>query len=419
MFLNLRFPIASLIVLAVAGCSGVGPTATPLSSAQPTGSPVTNPTVAISATPSPSLGATPTAATTASMSPEPTASPSAVPSPSPSPSAAAAPIELVAGGGTETPAAGVVASAARLIRPTGVAVAPDGTVWIVDASNVLIHIGLDGKISELAGGLTNPEGVAVGPDAKAYAADRGAYRIATPNGNGGTATFAGIQFIAGFNGDGRLAKKTRLWLPYDVATDGAGDVYIADTGNARIRVVDSETLKVQTIAGTGTSGFAGDDGPALDAQINDSRAIAVDQGATMLLIADYGNSRVRQVDLTTGRMTTIAGTGTGAVNYSSALTGLQTPLTHLLALAVDPQGNAYVPVFYADLGLIIMHLDPTGAMTRIAGGGQLAQAGVSPLELKLPDVYGLAVDPTNGDLYICSSDGRVYRVSGAATIAGP
>jgi len=322
-------------------------------------------------------------------------------------------VELVAGGGTQTAAVGVPASSISLTRPTGVAVAPDGSVWVVDSSNVLIHIGADGVISEIAGGLTNPEGVAVGPDGKAYAADRGAYRIATPNGSGGSATFAGIQFIAGFNGDGRVAKKTRLWLPYDVATDAAGDVYIADTGNARIRVVDSETLKVQTIAGTGTIGFAGDDGPAVDAQVNDTRAIAVEPAASAVLIADYGNSRVRRIDLATGQMTTIAGTGTGVVNYSPTLTGVQTPLTHLLALAVDGQGNAYIPVFYSDLGLVIMRLDSAGTMTRIAGGGQLAQGGVTALELKLPDVYGLAIDPASGDLLICTSDSRVYRVPAA------
>ena len=321
----------------------------------------------------------------------------------------------MAGGGTETAANGLLATSVRLTRPTGVAVAPDGTVWIVDSSNFVMHINADGTISDLSGGLTNPEGAAAGSDGTVYVADRGAYRIASPNGNGGTVSFAGIQFLAGFNGDGRLATRTRLWLPYDVATDDAGNVYIADTGNARIRVVDAETLKVQTIAGTGTSGFSGDGGPALEAQISDSRALAVDPGATKVFIADYQNSRVRQVDMATGLMTTVAGNGGGVVAYNPALTGVQTPLTHLLALAVDGQGNAYIPVFYSDLGLVIMRLDSTGAMTRIAGGGQLTQAGMSPFDLKLADVYGLAVDNAFGDLYICTSDGRVLRVPQAAS----
>lgn len=422
MFSNLRLPIVSVLVLAVAGCSAVGPTATPGSSAQPTAA--LSATASAGATPtatgspSPTLAASPTATTTT----EPTASPSptATASPSPSPAPVAAPIELVAGAGAQAVSNGVTATDAKLIRASGVAVAPDGTIWIVDASlNLLFHIGADGKISDVAAGLYGPEGVAVGPDGHVYVADRGAYRVASPNGSGDTISFAGIEFRAGFTGDGGLAKKAKLWLPYDVATDGAGNLYISDTGNERIRMVDSETLKIQTIVGTGVDGFGGDGGPALNAQISDARALAVDSAATALLIADYGNSRLRRVDLATNVITTVAGSGTGAVNYSPALTALQTPLTHLLALAVDGSGNAYFPVFYADIGLTIMRLDATGAMTRVAGGGLSSNIGVSALDFALSEVIGLAIDPATGDLYICAAGGFVYRVPAAPVIAGP
>lgn len=297
---------------------------------------------------------------------------------------------------------------------------PDGTVWIVDASaNLLLHIDAAGNISDLTGGLYGPEGVAVGPDGHVYVADRGAYRVASPNGSGDVVSFAGIEFRAGFSGDGGLAKKAKLWLPYDVATDAAGNLYIADTGNERIRVVDGVTLKIDSIVGTGVAGYAGDDGPALDAQISESRGLAVDAGGTTMFIADYGNSRLRRVDLATGIITTVAGTGTGVVAYSPALTGLQTPLTHLLAIAVDGAGNAYFPAFYSDLKLMIVRLDPAGVITPIAGGGLTATPGASPLDWQLPpDVLGLAIDPSSGDLYLCGADGRVWKLPAAAAPDG-
>jgi DNA-binding beta-propeller fold protein YncE len=309
----------------------------------------------------------------------------------------------------------VAANAAALIRPTGVAVAPDGTLWIVDSSNLLFHVDAAGTITNLTKDLYGPEGLAVGPDGHVYIADRGAYRVGSPNDTGGVASFAGIEFRAGFSGDGGLAKKAKLWLPYDVAVDGAGNLYIADTGNNRIRVVNGATLKIDTIVGTGVAGFSGDGGQALDAQIGETRGLAVDAAGTTLLIADYGNSRLRRVDLTTGVITTIAGTGTGVVAYSPALTGMQTPLTHLLAVAVDSAGNAYIPAFYSDLGLLIVKIDPAGTVTRVAGGGHSAVPGASLLDWQLPpDVLGLAINSSTGDLYLCGADGRVYRLPGAA-----
>lgn len=326
---------------------------------------------------------------------------------------------MVAGGGTEDPRNGLAATSAELIRPSGVAVGPDGTIWIVDANlSILLHVSADGTLADLASGLYGPEGVAVGPDGTVYVADRQNYRVVTPNGSGGVSRVAGDIFRAGSSGDGGLARRARLWLPYDVATDGAGNIYIADSANQRIRLIDAETLKIQTIAGTGTAGFAGDGGPATDAQIYGVQAIAVDDAATLLLLADTTNARLRRIDLTTGVITTIAGSAGNAITYDAALTGLQTPLTRISALAMDAAGNAYFPVFYGDLGLTIMRLDATGAMTRVAGGGRLSQVGVSALDFALPDVLGLAIDRATGDLFICGSDGRIYRVPAAALVPG-
>ena len=298
-----------------------------------------------------------------------------------------------------------------LVRPSGVAVAADGTVWIVDAhQGIALHVLADGTIGGMVGGMDGPEGIAIAPDGTVYVAERQAYRVVKLDGSGGTVRVAGDTYLPGFSGDGGLAKKAKLWLPYDVATDAAGNVYIADSANQRVRVIDAATLKIRTIAGKGTSGFSGDDGPALDAQIYGPRAIAVDPGATSVFIADTENMRVRKVDLITNVITTVAGNGAGTVAYSAALTGVQTPLTHLLALAVDAGGNVYIPVFYSDLGLVIMRMDASGTLTRVAGGGNSNVSGVSPLEFALPDVLGLAVDTASGDLLIAATDGRIFRV---------
>jgi hypothetical protein len=327
----------------------------------------------------------------------------------------------VAGGGSETPHNGIAATSALLARTTGVAIASDGSFWVVDSNlSLIFHILADGTISDMATGLYGPEGVAVAPDGTVYIADRQNYRIATLDGSGGVKKVAGNLLRSGFSGDGGLASKALLWLPYDVATDASENVYIADSANQRIRMIDAATLKIHTIAGNGTFGYTGDGGPAVDAQIYGPQAIAVDDGGAVLLIADTSNARLRRVDLTTGIISTIAGTDGSAVNYNPLLTGLQTPLTRISALAMDAAGNAYFPVFYGDLGPNIMRLDQAGAMTRVAGGGRSTALGSAPLDWQLPDVLGLAINRVNGDLYVCGSDGQVHVAPGvAAVVIGP
>jgi hypothetical protein len=137
----------------------------------------------------------------------------------------------------------------------------------------------------------------------------------------------------------------------------------------------------------------------------------------VLLIADTVNQRLRRVDLATGIISTIAGTGTAAVAYDPALTGPQTPITRIAALAMDSQGNGYFTVFWGDRGHIVMRLDPTGVLTPVAGGGQATAPGVDAFDFLLPDVLGLAIDPMTGALLICGSDARVWRVPGVAAPA--
>ena len=113
---------------------------------------------------------------------------------------------------------------------------------------------------------------------------------------------------AGFSGDNGLATAAQLNGPAAIAVDTAGNLYIADRVNNRVRKVTAGSGIITTIAGNGAAGFAGDNGPAVNAELNDPMAVAVDSAGN-LYIGDYQNHRVRKIAASTGVITTIAGTG--------------------------------------------------------------------------------------------------------------
>jgi hypothetical protein len=438
-----------LALVLAAACSGQLPSSRPSLSIQnpiasaPTETPNQQPTESASAQPTktPKETAEPTEEATAETSAEPTEEATVQPTqeatvePSPtetaeaseSPSAApgGSTIEIFAGGGGLPPAPGVKLTDAALQRPTGVVVGSigdstvqgPGQIYIVDGNlGIELRVAPDslGTISDVATGLLGPQGIGVEPGGFGpqipWVADTANNRIVTANGHGGWTAIAGTPNISSYRGDGGPAKRAWLSQPFDVAGP-----YIADTTNQRVRYIDPATGVITTVAGNGTEGYAGDKGPATDAELANPQAIAVSADGTKLYIADYTNFRIREVDLASDTITTVAGTGDGtAIPYDPKLTGIETPVTRASALAIDPQGNVYFPVFWGDEGTTIMRLAPDGSMTKIAGGGKSATADVGALDFALPDVLGLAIDPFDGSLFICGSDGIVYRVEGVA-----
>ena len=301
---------------------------------------------------------------------------------------------------------------------TGLAIAPDGTIWIVDSNaGTLRTVTSDGLIHTIATGMSGPQGVGLAPDGQPYIAERGLNRVCTTTANGGVKAIAGNEFHAEFGGDGGLAKRAYLSQPYDVAADAAGNLYIADTANERVRFIDAVSGKISTIAGNGTQGFSGDGGLATDAELSSPEAVAVDQAGTELFIADYGSSHLRRVDLATGIITTVAGNGTGSVAYDPNLTGLQVGPTRLVAVALDAQGNVYLPVFFTDKGQMVMRMDPSGHLTIAAGGGTSSEPGVPATSFALPPIEVLEIEPTTGALLLGSNNGMVYQIAGVATPA--
>jgi sugar lactone lactonase YvrE len=249
------------------------------------------------------------------------------------------------------------ATSATLSTPAGIALDAAGTgiLFIADTQNQRIRkVDLSGTITTVAGNGTNafsgdggpatsaslnfPEGVAVDSSGNIFIADTSNNRIRKVDAGGIITTVAGNGNF-GFSGDGGSAINASLAGPDGVALDSAGNLFIADTSNQRIRKVDHATQNITTVAGNGNFGFSGDNGPATSASLSNPFAVAVDSAGN-LLISDFGGQRVRKVD-SSGVITTIAGNGTASFSGdggSAASSGLSSPA----GLAVDRLGNFFI-----------------------------------------------------------------------------
>ena len=167
----------------------------------------------------------------------------------------------------------------------------------------------------------------------------GRYNPWAPNSPSTLTLIAGTG-IAGATGDNGPATAARINSPAAIVLDANGNLFIADTANHRIRKIDAATQIISTIAGTGTPGFSGDNGPAAAAQLRDPGAIAIDPAGN-LYIADSSNNRIRKIDVTTQTISTIAGTGApGFSGDNGPATAAQ--LNAPQGIALDPTGNIYI-----------------------------------------------------------------------------
>ena len=204
-------------------------------------------------------------------------------------------IETVAGDGTPGYGGdGSAAVAARLNEPVGVALDGSGNLYIADTINNRIRkVDAAGVITTVAAQLGGPTGVALDGAGNLYIAEWNNHRIRKVDAAGTITTVAG-DGTQGYGGDGGTAAAAQLGSPSGVALDGAGNLYIADRFYNRIRKVDYSTGVITTFAGTGVLGYGGDGGPATAAQLSVPRGVALD-GAGNLYIADRFNHRIRRV----------------------------------------------------------------------------------------------------------------------------
>jgi len=209
-----------------------------------------------------------------------------------------------------------------------------------------------------------------------------------------------------FSGDGSLAVQALLNFPTAVVVDRAGHLYIADTLNHRVRRVDAATGVITTVAGLGQPRCFGDGRLAVDAGLNEPAALAVsDEG--VLYIADQSNNRVRAVDLTTGVICTVAGTGTAAYNGDD-VAAMETGLAGPSGLALASDGTLFIADSFNGR---IRAVDPvTGLIRTVVGdGGEYRYQGPDePPSNSLSRPSGITLDE-EGNLYFTDSDNHLVR----------
>ena len=228
-----------------------------------------------------------------------------------------------------------------------------------------------------------------------------------------------ITTIAGgssFSGDGSAAESALLWRSYGIAFDSAGDLYVADPDDHRIRKIDRRTGIILTVAGTGLEGFSGDGGPAVAAKLNEPWGLALD-GRGNLLIVDSSNNRIRMVDLSTGLISTVAGLGDGFGASGDGGLAAVARLSWPLGMLVDQNGDWII----ADTGNHrIRKVDgETGIITTVAGNGTADFSGdggtATSASLNAPRAVGLDRD---GNLLISDTDNlRVRKVDATGVIS--
>jgi len=330
---------------------------------------------------------------------------------------------------------GGAATDAYLYYPSGVAVDASGNLFIADQDNQRIRkVDADGIITTVAGSgfsgfqgsfsgdggaatiarLNDPAGVAVDASGSLFIADSGNNRIRKVDVNGIIATVAG-NGSSGYSGDGGAATDASLNAPSSVVVDASANLFIADSGNNRIRKVDVNGI-IATVAGTGSSGWSGDSGAATNASLNDPSAVALDASGNLFLV-DYGNNRIRKVDVN-GIITTVAGNGSSGYSgdgEAATNASLEVPS----GVAVDASGNLFIADQHNQR---IRKVDVNGIITTVAGnprfsygyygglswlgaysgdGGAATNAG-----LNLPS--GVAVD-ASGNLFIADSGNNRIR----------
>ncbi len=208
-----------------------------------------------------------------------------------------------------------------------------------------------------------------------------------------------------YGGDGRIAIHAQLNFPTAVAVDRQENVYIADTMNHRVRMVDATTGVISTLAGTGQARFSGDGGPADQAALNEPAALAVDDEGR-LYIADQSNHRIRMVDLKTGVIHTIAGNGASTYEGDGKL-AVDTALAGPSGLALAADRLYIADTFNGRVRCVDLQ---SGLMTSVAGDGGVYQY-VSPSDApsaSLSRPTGITLDH-EGRLFLTDSDNHVIR----------
>jgi trimeric autotransporter adhesin len=307
------------------------------------------------------------------------------------------------------------ATNARINYPVGLCLDSAGNLFIADQQNHCIRkVNTSGIITTVAGiggiggyntdniqatsaYLSFPSGVFVDSSNNLFIADSSNHRVRKVKPSGIISTVAGTG-TAGYSGDGGAATSAKINVPKSIAMDAVRNLYIADSSDHHIRKMDTNNI-ITTTAGSGTNGFAGDDGMATNANLSFPQSVAVDSLGN-IFIADDANNRVRQVG-TNGIITTVAGRNLNDGDFATSAT-----LNLDNGIAVDSGGNLYIA---DNNNNRIRKVDTNGVITTVAGNGfyDYSGDGGAATDASLRHPSSVAVD-AGGNLFI--ADLNNYRI---------
>jgi len=324
------------------------------------------------------------------------------------------------------------ATSAELNTPFGVAVDSHENIYIADMNNSVIRkVSPAGTITTVAGTgtagysgdgdaattakLNYPHGVTVDTAGNIYIADTNNNRIRKVTvATGIISTIAGTGG-SGYSGNGVIGTSAELKTPNGIGIDIAGNIYVADYGNQVVREINATTLYITTIAGTPSSaGFSGDGYAATGAQLNDPTSVAIDTAGNYY-IADHGNQRIRKVN-TSGTISTYAGNGTGGFAGDGEYPATSAELNNPTGVAIDGAGNLYIGDSANNRIRVVF---ASGTITTWAGNGTVGASGDGgqALSAEYNTPRGVAVD-LQGNVFIADqSNNKVREALGNTSFA--
>jgi sugar lactone lactonase YvrE len=319
---------------------------------------------------------------------------------------------------------GSLAIYATMASPGGAAVDAQGNIYVSDSGYHRIRrVATDGKIYHFAGSATGvsgsigdngqasqarfsrPTALAIDSQNNLYVTDNGNHRIRVINLSTGIVNTVAGNGGAGFGGDGVSATTASLNNPTGIAVDAQGNLYIADRGNQRIRKVNAVTKQIATVAGDGTQGFSGDNGPATAAQLNNPSDVAVDVLGNIYIV-DQTNNRIRRVNAG-GIIETIAGTGVSGFSGDSG-PALQAQISTPASIEVESDGSIY---FGDNSNLRVRKLAPSGPLPPVNHNPALTST-ISNQTLTKGQVVDLPLAATDED-----GDSVTFTLVGAPAFA--
>ena len=331
---------------------------------------------------------------------------------------------------------GMAATLAQINGPVSIDIDGAGNIYFVDRGNKRVRkIDTSGVISTVAGNgsttfngdnipattatLRDPWSVSVADNGVMYIVDQASATV-VDNGPrvrkvdlGGTITTVAGNGSTGSAGDGGLATDAQLDNPFGVYVDSNDDLYIADSGNHNIRFVDSGTGIITTIAGNGSAGFGGDEGPAASARFRSPQRVSGDAKGN-IYIADYNNNRIRRIDVD-GIIDTIAGNGNADFN-GDGRDPLRAALNHPIDIAVDAAGVVYIVDFFndrvRDIRLATINRPPTDIAlsndTIFTSDGVNAVVGtLTTMDASIGNTHIYSLEPGIGD-----TDNALFNIAG-------